>query len=200
MGYQKPDEALNRNSYIVEDFAYVPPLNQAELWNTSLYDNLCYSAKTVPSLDSVLEIISLLRLGKQQNRKSKASLNSDHQIQFNLDRESIYAPLDPSIFSSGERQRILLGRAILSGRSILISDEGTSALDKQMEEQVFAILKQTFHGGMVLVTHDWHVLKNCDRALVLNRGIIEESGDPNVMIKDKASIVHLLFGKSSGVA
>ena len=189
-GYQLPD-APDPSNHLLTNAAYVPPLNYAELWKTTLHHNLCYSAKEEPSLEKVAQVLHLLKLGEKRPALPAPVLGHAEYSISDPDHDALFAPLDPSTLSSGERQRVLLGRALLSGRKTLVSDEGTAALDKQIEEEVLEVMKTTFPHGWILVTHDWAVLKACDRALVLNQGIIEESGNPMEMVQNKGSIVHL---------
>lgn len=81
--------------------------------------------------------------------------------------------------SSGERQRILLARAILSAPSILILDEATANLDFRTEALVKKALVRASRGRTaILVAHRKSMLTDVDRVIVLRDGKIEQDGSP----------------------
>lgn len=81
------------------------------------------------------------------------------------------------IFSTGERQRIALTRAILRGARIWLLDEPTAALDRAAE--VEEALRSLLRGRTVLwVTHDLATAMRMDRILVLVDGQISFYGPP----------------------
>eukprot|EP01079_Euglenida_sp_SAG-EU17-18_P003625 gene3625-4062_t len=75
-----------------------------------------------------------------------------------LGRESLLSALDqvldPTTLSSGERQRLLLARALLSGKPVLFMDEGTSALPPPVQRAVWAEIRRRFL-TVVVVSHQW---------------------------------------------
>lgn len=78
--------------------------------------------------------------------------------------------------SGGQRQRLLIARAIASKPKILIFDEATSALDNITQKQVsdaLAGLKCT----RIVIAHRLSTIRQCDRILVLEGGKIVEDGN-----------------------
>jgi zinc transport system ATP-binding protein len=75
--------------------------------------------------------------------------------------------------SAGQRQRVLLARAILSRPSLLILDEPLNGVDSESEDKILKLfnhLKDKFKMAIIHVDHNLNLLvKNSDRILCLNR-------------------------------
>src|SRR4029079_4473770 len=73
--------------------------------------------------------------------------------------------------SGGQRQRIALARAILTDPRILLLDDATSAVDPQIEAEIFGALRSVRAGRPpLLVAHRRSPLQLADRIAVLDRG------------------------------
>lgn len=77
--------------------------------------------------------------------------------------------------SGGQKQRLLIARAIASKPRILILDEATSALDNITQKKVSDALDK-LKCTRIVIAHRLSTIKNCDRIVVLNKGRIEEDG------------------------
>lgn len=89
-------------------------------------------------------------------------------------------------FSSGMLARLAFSTAIQVDPDILLIDEILSVGDLSFQQKSFdAIMSFKKRGkSIILVTHDLNsVSQYCDRAMLLNKGIIEEIGDPQKVIE-----------------
>lgn len=86
----------------------------------------------------------------------------------------------PHQFSGGERQRIAIGRAVLTQPEFIVCDEPVSSLDVTIQLQILKLLKdirKRFNMTYLFISHDLRVVKYmCDRVAVMRQGKIVEEG------------------------
>lgn len=84
----------------------------------------------------------------------------------------------PATLSGGEQQRVALARAFAVQPRLLFADEPTGSLDhangKRIGELLFELNRET-GTALVLVTHDEHLAKRCQRQLQLEAGRLSEA-------------------------
>ena len=79
--------------------------------------------------------------------------------------------------SGGQRQRLAIARLFLQDPSIILLDEATSALDTASEKKIMVNIAERFAGRTVLiVAHRLSTVRNADRIVVMNRGLVAEQG------------------------
>ena len=87
--------------------------------------------------------------------------------------------------SGGERQKVMLARALAQQPKVLLLDEPTSSLDIQNQYQVLDIVRdicRTSSITAVMVIHDLNLaLRFCDRFLLLKDGQVYRSGDSSIL-------------------
>ncbi len=92
----------------------------------------------------------------------------------------------PSGLSGGEKQRVVIARALALGPEFLVLDEPTSALDVSVQAKILTILKKLREGlglSYLLITHDLGLMRTfSDQVAVLYLGRIVERGPTDVVI------------------
>ena len=79
--------------------------------------------------------------------------------------------------SMGQRQRILIARAVYKNPDILFFDEATNSLDANNEKVILENLEAFFKGRtVVVVAHRLSTVRNADKIVVLDQGMIAEEG------------------------
>ncbi len=75
--------------------------------------------------------------------------------------------------SGGQRQLIALARALLQKPEVLILDEAMSGIDVEMARMIWQNIREGLPGCTILmISHHWHLIKHCDRVVVLSEGRI----------------------------
>jgi len=85
-------------------------------------------------------------------------------------------------FSGGQRQRLLIARAVVNRPRILIFDEATSALDNRTQELVSRSL-EGLKASRIVVAHRLSTILNADRIFVLEQGRVVEQGSYEELIR-----------------
>lgn len=93
--------------------------------------------------------------------------------------------------SGGQKQRLMIARAIAPKPRILIFDEATSALDNKTQKQVSDALDR-LKSTRIVIAHRLSTIKNCDRILVMDNGAIIEEGTYNELIEKKGAFAELV--------
>ena len=85
--------------------------------------------------------------------------------------------LDGIDFSGGEKQRLLLARALYRDAPILLLDEPTAALDPLIEDEIYQKYAELAAGKTaIFISHRLASTRFCDRLILLGEGGILESG------------------------
>lgn len=137
---------------------------------TSIKENIMLDEKsTNKDLTIILEQIGWKKTGAQY----------DMQAQLGSKMES--GSID---ISGGEKQKLLLARALYKGGSLMLLDEPTAALDPIAEEELYLQYNELTKGMIsFFVSHRLNSTRFCDRILFLENGEIAEEGSHNELMK-----------------
>lgn len=96
--------------------------------------------------------------------------------------------------SSGERQRVVLARALAQKPSILLLDEPSSHLDIHHQQRIMELLRALHDSGIVIIIvhHDLNLANlYCERLVLLHHGRIHTQGSPStIMTKEVLQAVY----------
>jgi spermidine/putrescine transport system ATP-binding protein len=160
---QTPPHRRNVNT-VFQSYALFPHLNVA--------DNVAFGLKYKKVTKSeraqaVAEALSLVQLTGYEKRK-------------------------PGQLSGGQQQRVALARALVLRPRVLLLDEPLGALDARLRKDLQVELKtlqETLGITFVFVTHDQEeALTMSDRVAVMNGGRVEQSGPPQEMYEEPATL------------
>ncbi len=149
----------------------------------TLRENLQFAAERRPRLERhrrVNEMIEQFRLTESAGRRP-------HEV------------------SGGQRQRLSIARALISGPRVLLLDEPSQGLDAPLRAELYEVLRQVrseFKTPVLMVTHD---LEECfelaDEMIVMREGRIVQSGTPRKILDQPANIdVARLLGRFNLIA
>ena len=93
--------------------------------------------------------------------------------------------------SGGQKQRLMIARAVAPKPKILIFDEATSALDNKTQKQVSDAL-DNLKCTRIVIAHRLSTIRNCDRILVLDKGHITEDGTYDELIEKNGFFAELV--------
>lgn len=93
--------------------------------------------------------------------------------------------------SGGQRQRLMIARAIAPKPKILMFDEATSALDNLTQKKVSDSL-DSLQCTRVVIAHRLSTIRQCDRIIVLDKGNIIEDGNYEELIKKNGYFAELV--------
>lgn len=100
---------------------------------------------------------------------------------------------DGTGLSQGQKQRILIARAVYKNPRFIFLDEATNSLDAKNERMIVENLSDFYRGRtVVVVAHRLSTVKNADNIIVLDKGMIAESGTHSELIERKGVYFNLI--------
>ena len=95
--------------------------------------------------------------------------------------------------STGQKQRLLIARAVYKDPAYIFFDEATNSLDANNEKTIMDHMKLFFRNRtVVVVAHRLSTVKNADTIVVLDKGKIVEQGNHTELIARKGAYFHLV--------
>lgn len=158
------DEWRQRISYVPQDIF---------LMNASIRDNIRFYDETITD-DIIYDVAR------------KAHIY-DHIISLEKSFDTVVGERGLTL-SVGQRQRIVIARALAREPEIIILDEATSALDSESElaiKKTIEDIRKTM--TLIVIAHRVSTITNADNILVLKEGAITEYGKPQEMLSNPNS-------------
>ena len=95
--------------------------------------------------------------------------------------------------SGGEKQRIMIARAIYKRPLYMMLDEATSSLDAENERHITENLSHLFHGRtMVVIAHRLSTVRRADQIVVLRQGRVVETGTHETLVAARGYYYELI--------
>jgi len=162
--------------YNLRSFISIVP-QETHLFGTSIYENIRYG-----KLDAT----------KAEIEQAAIDANAHEFItQMSDGYHSLIGERGVKL-SGGQRQRIAIARALLRNPSILLLDEATSSLDSVSERQVQQALDRLMDNRTTLViAHRLSTIQHADCILVLEDGLLVESGTHEALLYKEGVYAHL---------
>jgi len=136
-------------------------LQDGKLISGSIYENITLSNRRITA-EQVKETVRLVGIEPDIDRMPMGL----HTV----------VSENSTTISGGQKQRILIARAIVNNPSVLFLDEATSALDNKTQAVVTQNLDK-LNVTRIVIAHRLSTIINCDRIIVLDKGIIVEIGN-----------------------
>ena len=100
--------------------------------------------------------------------------------------------------SQGQKQRVMIARALYKNPEYLFFDEATNALDSINESKVVNNLGKEYEGKtVIIVAHRLSTIKNADQIIVMHNGKIAEVGNHSDLIKNKGAYFQIFTNQIS---
>ena len=93
--------------------------------------------------------------------------------------------------SGGQKQRLMIARAVAPKPKILMFDEATSALDNKTQKQISEALDK-MGCTRIVIAHRLSTIRHCDRILVLDGGKVIEEGNYDELIEQNGYFAELV--------
>ena len=142
----------------------------AELRNRMI--GFIFQSFNLISFKNAVENVALPLYYQGINRKRRNAMALDYLDMVGL---KDWAEHMPNEMSGGQKQRLLIARALVNRPAILFFDEATSALDNVSQKQVSENLDR-MGCTRIIIAHRLSTIRHCDRIIVLDKGVIVEEG------------------------
>jgi ABC-type bacteriocin/lantibiotic exporter with double-glycine peptidase domain len=141
----------------------------SRLFTGTIFENVCLGNGGHPDEDKVWAALDFVGLG-------------DYVRDLPLKLDTEISESNSCGFSGGQRQMLLLARAVLNHPSVLILDEATSALDNMSQEHVLRNIRG-MRATVIMVAHRLSTVAGFDRIIMFANGKIVEEGSYQALME-----------------
>lgn len=159
----------------INDYKGKVIIDNTNIKNLSLNDirnNICFvSQNEIIFTDTILNNITLFKeVAKKELEKVIRITGIDKFLKEKNISLNFFLEENGHNISGGERQRILLARALLQNKKILILDETTNGIDILSEENIVRKVKEEYDVTLILISHRYDNLKLFNRVFEIKGG------------------------------
>jgi ATP-binding cassette subfamily B protein len=170
----KPINSLNLDSYRAQ-IGFVP--QEVFLFSDIISHNIAFSA----------DVLDMPRV--EQAAKDAAVYKNIMELENGF--ETLIGERGVTL-SGGQKQRVSIARAIAKQPQVLIFDDCLSAIDTRTEEEILSNLGRIMQGKTsIIISHRISTIKNADKILVLDNGVIIEQGTHTQLMDQKSAYFEL---------
>lgn len=173
--------------------------NVLKMNSHAVAQRIAFVSQNVPNTQ--MTVHDVVMLGRRPYMKWGFTEN-DHRIVHEAMHRLNIEPLRGrflNTLSGGERQKVMLARAMAQQPKLLLLDEPTSSLDIRNQYQVLKIVRDFCHNDgltAIVVIHDLNLaLRFCDRFLLLRQGEVYANGDNGVLNREALKRVYQVDGR-----
>lgn len=99
------------------------------------------------------------------------------------ERGGLDVEMDTVTLSKGQQQLFCLTRAVLSKSKVILLDEITSSVDSSTEAAMMDVVERVFSDRTIIaIAHRLHTIRGFDRIIVLDQGMVIETGSPDDLL------------------
>jgi len=96
-------------------------------------------------------------------------------------------------FSEGEKQRIAIARALIANPDVILFDESTSSMDRDLENQILSYIWSNYNSKTcIFVAHRVNVIEKCNKVIFIKDGEIECVGNHKVLVDSNKAYKDLI--------
>ena len=184
LGFEKPERGAI--FYDRRDLSHLDPrslrkhigvvIQNGQLFQGDIYSNITISAPQL-TLDEAWEAAEIAGIAKDIREMP-------------MGMQTVISEGQGGI-SGGQKQRLMIARAVAPKPKILIFDEATSALDNKTQKQVSVAL-DSLKCTRIVIAHRLSTIRHCDRILVMDKGSIIEEGSYDQLIAKNGTFAELV--------